>query len=289
MNLSRNNSIQVSSLAKILINQYKTNLIIPFNLYRKQEKLKLCENYSTISHIQNLLKMKNLFLLLIMVTFFGTISGQTSKGTWIVGLHNFAPVPLVSEASVYNLFPQSNALGISFGTVKEKYNGEEEEGKENTTVFGLSLNSHYFVADQFAIGVVGNYSSGSSKYSSPFGEYKYSSSIFLMGPEARYYFDTGAKSKIWLKGGASFGSVSSKEDGESNDPFSLSQVGGGAGISIFPVSAVSIDLGLAYNVLTVTQKDGSDKSQSIYSGLTFDIGFGIFFGGGKQTPAPVTN
>jgi hypothetical protein len=232
--------------------------------------------------------MKNLFLLLLMATFLGTIHGQTTKGTWSIGLHNFSPVPLVSDASFLNLFPQTNALGISFGSSKEKVNGEEEEGKDNSTVFGLSLNSHYFVADQFAIGLVGNYTSGSSTSTYGGDEYKSSSSIFLMGPEARYYFDTGAKTKIWLKGGASFGSVSSKFDGESSDPVSLSQIGGGAGLSIFPVSAVSIDLGLAYNVLTATQKDGPDKYQSIYSGLTFDVGFGIFFGGEKKTPAPVT-
>jgi hypothetical protein len=228
--------------------------------------------------------MKNSFTLLIMASFLGTIHGQTTKGSWVVGLHNFAPVPLSSNESYLNLFPQSNALGISFGTGKEKVNGKVGDDKVNSTVFGLSLNSHYFLANQLSIGLVGNYSSGSTSETYAGDEYKSSSSLFLMGPEARYYIDAGAKSKIWLKGGASFGSVSSKYDGESSDPISLSQFGGGAGISIFPVSAVSIDLGLAYNILTATQKDGPDKHQSIYSGLTFDVGFGIFFGGSKNSP-----
>jgi hypothetical protein len=233
--------------------------------------------------------MKNLFLLLIMVTFFGTISGQTTKGTWIVGLHNYTPIPLTADVLPLNYFPQTSALGISFGSSQDKYDGVLDDDKVNSSVFGLSLNSHYFVADQFAIGLVGNLSSGTTtyKYDNDSDE-KYSATIFLMGPELRYYFDAGGMTKIWLKGGASFGSISSKDEGESNDPYSLSQFGGGAGISIFPMSTVSIDIGLAYNVLTVTQNDEFGDYQSINSGLTFDVGFGIFFGGDKKTPAPIT-
>ena len=234
--------------------------------------------------------MKNLFLLLIMVTFFGTIHGQTTKGTWVVGLHNFSPVPITFEGLPLNLFTQTSALGISFGSSKTKVDGELEDDKSNSTVFGLSLNSHYFVADQFAIGLVGNFSSGSVTeiYSDDTKE-KYSATIFLLGPELRYYFDAGEMTKFWLKGGAAFGSSSSKYDGDSGNPGSLSQFGGGAGISIFPVSTVSIDIGLGYNVLTETHKSEfyDTKYTNIVSGLSFDVGFGIFFGGGKQTSTPV--
>ena len=221
-----------------------------------------------------------------MVSFLGTINGQTTKGSWVIGLHNFSPVPLSTGGLPYNLFPQTNALGISFGTSKEKIDGEVQDDKDHTTVFGLSLNSHYFVADQLAIGLVGNISSSSSSYESSYGDdYKSSASIFLVGPEVRYYFDSGAKTKIFLKGGASFGSVSSKYDGESSDPTKLSQFGGGAGLSIFPVSAVSIDFGLGYNILTASEKDSEDKS--INNGLSFDVGFGIFFGGGMKSSAAI--
>lgn len=222
--------------------------------------------------------MKNLFLLLITVSFLGTLNSQTTKGTWVIGLHNFSPVPLTSDGLGYNLFPQTNSLGISFGTTKEKIDGELQGDKQSNAVIGLSLNTHYFVADQFAIGLVGNFSSSSSTYKVEFGdEYKSSATIFLLGPEARYYFDSGTKTKIWLKGGAAFGSVSSKIDGESSDPINLSQFGGGAGLSIFPVSTVSIDIGLGYNVLTVSDKNSSSDYKSINSGMTLDVGFGIFF------------
>ncbi len=223
--------------------------------------------------------MKNLFLLSIMISLIGTVNSQTTKGTWVIGLHNFSPVPLSSDGSLYNLFPQSNALGISFGTRKDKIDGVLQDDKEITTVFGMSLNSHYFVANHFAMGLVGNFSSSRSTYKADVGdEYKSSASIFLLGPEVRYYFDSGAKTEIWLRGGASLGSVSTKYDGESSDPINLSQFGGGAGISIFPVSSVSIDLGLGYTILTASSKNSFlGDYKSINSGLTFDVGFGIFF------------
>jgi len=118
----------------------------------------------------------------------------------------------------------------------------------------------------------------SSNYKSDFDDYKTSATIFLLGPEVRYYFDTGAKTKLWLKTGASIGSLASKFDGESSDPISLSQFGGGAGLSIFPIANVSIDFGLGYNVLTLTEKgNNSADYKYINSGLAVDIGFGIFF------------
>ncbi len=223
--------------------------------------------------------MKHFTFLMILLPFFGMLNAQTTKGTFAVGFHNFSPVPLSIDGLSYNLFPQSNSFGIAFGTGKGKYNGELEEDKVKSLVFGLSLNGQYFVADQLSIGLVGNFSSGSSTYIEEGEEdYKTSSTILLFGPELRYYFDTGEKTKFWLKGGASFGSVSSKYDGESNDPISLSQFGGGAGISIFPAANISIDFGLGYNVLTFSDKsDSGDKSEYINSGLAFDIGVGFFF------------
>ena len=221
--------------------------------------------------------MKNLVLLFMIVCFSQTITGQTTKGTWVVGLHNYTPVPLSS--GVANLFPQTNSLGISFGTSKEKYDGEILDGKETNTIFGFTVNFQYFVVDRLAIGLVGNFSSGTTtyKYEGEDDE-KFSASILLLGPEMRYYFDAGVKTKIWLKGGAAIGSVSSRYDGESSDPTKLSQFGGGAGLSIFPASAVSIDVGLGYNILTATDKSSvSEEYKSINSGLSFDIGFGIFF------------
>lgn len=220
--------------------------------------------------------MKKLLLLMLLAGSFAIVQAQTAKGTWMMGLHNFSPGPVISDGQGYNLFPQTNALGISFGSIKEKIDGELTDDKQTNSQIGLSLNSLYFVADQFAIGLVGNFSTSSSNYESGFGDdYKSSSTLLLIGPEARYYFDAGTKTKIWIKGGAGFGSIASKYDGESSDPISLSQFGGGAGLSIFPFSTVSIDVGMGYNVLTLSEKDSDYKN--ISSGLAMDVGFGIFF------------
>jgi hypothetical protein len=224
--------------------------------------------------------MKNLVLLLCLLPLLEAVNAQTSKGSFVVGFHNFSPVPLPSDGlASNNLFPQTNAFGISFGTSKQKIDGELQDGKQNNSVFGLSLNSQYFVADQFAIGLTGSFSSGSTVYKEDGSDDdKSSSTIILIGPEMRYYFDAGAKTKFWLKGGAGFGSLSSKYNGDGGDPINLSQFGGGAGISLFPVSTVSIDFGLGYNVLTATDKDDSfGDTKYINSGLAFDIGVGIFF------------
>ncbi len=223
--------------------------------------------------------MKLFTFLLMLLPLFGVLNAQTTKGNFMVGFHNFSPVPLSSDGLAYNLFPPTNSFGISFGTSKVKVDGQLQDGKQNNTVFGLSINSLYFAEDQFAIGLTGSFSSGSTVYKEDGDEDDKSSSfIFLLGPELRYYFDAGTKTKFWLKGGASIGSVSSKYNGEGGDPTGLSQFGGGAGISIFPVPSVSIDFGLGYNVLTVTDKsDFGGDFKSINSGLAFDIGAGIFF------------
>ncbi len=223
--------------------------------------------------------MKHFTFLLMLIPLLGVLNAQTTKGSYLIGFHNYSPGPISSFGTAYNLFPQTNGLGISFGTSKVKNDGEVLDGKENFSVFGLSLSSHYFVADQFALGLTGNFSLGSSTYKTPGSDDdKSSATIFMVGPELRYYFDAGAKTKFWLKGGASIGSVSSKNNGDSTDPTSLSQYGVGAGISIFPVSSVSIDFGFGYNVLTFTDKSDFDgEFKSINSGLAFDIGVGLFF------------
>ncbi len=217
--------------------------------------------------------MKKLLLLILLAGNFAIVYAQTSKGTWTMGLHNFSPVPIAGDGLGYNFFPPTNGFGISFGTSKDKIDGELQDDKIKSTQFGLSVNSHYFVADQLAVGLVGNYSSWSVNDD----DFKSSASIFLVGPEVKYYFDAGTNMKWWLKGGASFGAINAKYDGEKDDPYSLSQFGGGAGISIFPVSAVSIDIGMGYNVLTVSNKNEFGEYKNINSGLAVDVGFGIFF------------
>lgn len=223
--------------------------------------------------------MKKALLFFTLLALVDISFAQTTKGSFSIGFHNYSPGPIPSDLAGINLFPQTNGLGISFGSSKEKYDGELDEGRENSTLVGLSLNALYFVENQLAIGLVGSFSSASitSKYPGSDDD-KSSGTIFLVGPELRYYFDTGEKTKLWLKGGAGIGSVSSKYNSESADPIQLSQFGGGAGVSVFPISNVSIDFGLGYHVLTLTDKSSSfGDYKSINGSLALDIGFGFFF------------
>lgn len=71
----------------------------------------------------------------------------------------------------------SNSFGISFGTSKVKVNEQLQDGKQNNTVFGLSINSLYFAEDQFAIGLTGSFSSGSTVYKEDGDEDDKSSSV----------------------------------------------------------------------------------------------------------------
>ena len=108
------------------------------------------------------------------------LNAQTTKGSYLIGFHNYSPGAVSSFGASFNLFPQTNGLGISFGTGKQKNDGELMDDKENYSVFGLSLSSHYFVADQFALGLTGNFSLGSSTYKSPGSDDdKSSATIFI--------------------------------------------------------------------------------------------------------------
>jgi len=224
--------------------------------------------------------MKKLLLFFAFAALVDVSFAQTTKGSFSIGFHNYSPGSIASDISGLNLFAQTNGLGLSFGSTKSKEDGVLEEGKETNTIFGLSLNALYFAADKLAVGLVGNFTSASITSEYPgFDETKSSGTILLVGPEMRYYFDTGEKTKVWIKGDAGFGSITSKYEGESDDPIKLSQFGGGAGVSVFPVPGVSIDFGLGYHVLTLALDESSSigEYKSINNSLAFDIGFGFFF------------
>ena len=56
------------------------------------------------------------------------------------------------------------------------------------------------------------------------------------------------------------------------------RLGGGAAISLFPVPTLSTDFGLGYNVFTATDEDNAyGDYQDIDSGMTIDVGVGVFF------------
>ncbi|HOY05575.1 MAG TPA: outer membrane beta-barrel protein [Saprospiraceae bacterium] len=206
------------------------------------------------------------------------VQAQTEKGTIMLSLHNFSPA--VPEAG-YLLAP-SNALGITFGTAKSEFGSTKSE--YSYTTIGLSGSAHYFLIDNFSAGLNLNmlYQHSKEKGSGS-GNTSISSTLLMAGPEVRYYFPAGAKSKIWVGGNGAWGSSKTKIQGEdSNDPAKFSRYSAGAGVSFFPLDHLSIDVGAGYGVFTVND-DYEDfngiiiKNKDTNSGLSLDFGFSVFF------------
>lgn len=224
--------------------------------------------------------MKNIVLTLALFATTLHLQAQTEKGTFALGLHNFAPGVVVSSSS---LVSPTNAFGFSFGKSKEKVDGQDQGDDTKYSTVGLNFNGHYFIIDDFSAGLGLNFFSQTEKEDNGSGEDdKYTATIVMAGPELRYYFSTSPKTKVWLKGSASFGSLKTKINGEEDDdPTKLSTFGGGAGLAFFPNPNISIDLGLGYSVFTsksdVNFGTGSTEYEDVFSGLVFDVGFGLFF------------
>ncbi len=220
-------------------------------------------------------KLQLLCLMLVLATI-SALQAQTTKGTFALGLHNFSP--MFGEAG--GLLAPTNAFGIGFTTSKSEIDGEESDFKYKTTTIGLSGSGHYFLIDNLSAGINLSFLSQAEKEDVDDGD-ESSISLIMAGPELRYYIPAGSKMKVFVLGGASFGTAKSSFNGEDEgDPTKLSRFGGSAGLSFFPSNHVSVDLGLGYGVF-ITQDTydflGQEvKSKDTNSGITLELGFTVF-------------
>ncbi len=219
--------------------------------------------------------MKKLLIAVTVLCFTlnGLLQAQTTKGTFMMGLHSFSPT-LFEGSSVV---APTNALGISFGT----YRSADNDSKSSYTNIGLSSSAHYFLVDNFSAGINLNFFRQTVKEKGGSNPDKFITTVFLAGPELRYYLPAGVKTKIWLGGNSAWGSTQVKWRTE-GEPTKLHSLGGGAGLAIFPSEHFSIDLGLGYNATTAREKyqgiNGETiNSKNTASGVTFDVGFSVFF------------
>lgn len=206
------------------------------------------------------------------------MEAQTEKGKFSLGLSNFGSSGLLS--SYTGLIAPTNGLGIAIGTIKNETDGQPSDEKTTYTTIGLSLDGHYFVVDNLSAGVGANIFTQSRKR----GDEKATYTLLMAGPRIRYFFPTGEKTKIFIKGNTSFGSAKYRFEGEEEfEPTILTEFGGGAGLSFFPNVHFAINLGLGYSALMAKNElelfpTGATIEQiSTYSGLVFDVGFGLFF------------
>jgi hypothetical protein len=109
---------------------------------------------------------------------------------------------------------------------------------------------------------------------------KYTTTMFLGGPEIRYYINGAQNLKYWLKGSPSLGVITSTYDGKDvHTPKRLYQFSGAAGLSYFTSSLISIDMGLTYNVFTIRNKGsytGNSRKEYVDS-IGFDVGLSFYF------------
>jgi hypothetical protein len=223
--------------------------------------------------------MKNLILFLICFLSVVSLGAQTEKGVVAFNLHNFSPGGISGYSAILS---HTNLLGFSFGKEKDKVGSETYESKYSEV--GLNFNGHFFIIDNLSLGLAGTYFNQVTKVKDSAGkENKSSASILMAGPEVRYYIKTSAKTKAYLNGYALTGTYKYHLNNNANDdnPTNLRTFGGTAGVAYFPIERFSIDLGLGYNVFKtkdyVSTLGVRTQTESTFSGLTIDVGFGVYF------------
>lgn len=226
--------------------------------------------------------MKKSILLAFFALAFFCARAQTEKGNFALGLHNYTPGSFVLGGLGFTA--PSTGLGFNFGTTKYYEDGKKEGLESKYTSVGLNFNGHYFVANNFSIGLGANILNAVEKYKDSDGsvEEEINVTMLLGGPELRYFIPVSSKMKVYIRGTGNFGRVEvSFGDTEEEDPAKLSYVSGQAGLAYFPNPHVSLDMGLGYNVLNIKEKDtsssGTIDTKNKTGNVSVDLGFTVFF------------
>lgn len=216
--------------------------------------------------------MKNILLIAVFIAGVFALPAQTEKGAFALGLHSFSP-------NGVGIAPVSS-VGIGFGKLSSEVTGSGEQSETKYTTVGLNANAHYFLIDNLALGGQFNLLSQSTKEQDGDKD-EATVTLFMAGPEMRYYIRATEKMKVWIRGYAGFGSLKTEYNGDSGDPVKLNQFGGGAGLAFFPASCFSIDLGAGYGLLTMKSTydffGDEIEEKDTYSGAMLDVGFTVFF------------
>lgn len=217
------------------------------------------------------MKKSILFLIGLFLAFASISNAQTEKGKILLG----TTVNLTGNL-VNFLSPQSNNVGVSFGTATSKYGSAEDKTK--ITLFNFSPQVGYFFADGFAGGILVNYMNYTEKEED--SDEKFTNSVFKAGPYLRYYFDS-PKFNPYLHAGASFGSIDF--DG-GDDKTKIMELGGGVGLAIFLNDFVSFDILAGYNYLKLIDESSGFQGdlENTLSNFALDIGFTVLLGGSGE-------
>jgi outer membrane protein len=218
------------------------------------------------------MKKSILILISLLLAFSFTSNAQTEKGKVLLG----TTVNLAGNIVNY-ISPQSNNIGVSFGTATTKYGEYESESK--LTIFNFSPQVGYFFTDGLVGGATINFVNYTEKDKD--SDEKYSNSIFKAGPFLRYYFDL-EKVKPYLHLSTSFGNISYDD---SDYKTNIMDIGGGVGLAVFFNDFVSFDVIAGYNYFKMTEENSDDPTYDVEStmgNIALDIGFTILIGSNKE-------
>lgn len=211
--------------------------------------------------------MKKLFLS-ASLAFFGVISAQTEKGSFII----------------------SGKTGLDFtsNNVKYKINEQTTDGPKTNT-FNISPTIGYFVVDNFALGLAIDYKSTRTKQQTEIfdpnisGAYltentKETQNILSIVPNGTYFFSKG-KTRPYLGAGLGLANAKYKSNYTSGEQFSYSNSNNtgfvwtaNGGLLFLIAPTISIDLGLGY--ANYSFKDNGVKTSS--SAFGANAGISVF-------------
>mgnify|MGYP006286550753 CR=1 FL=1 len=221
--------------------------------------------------------MKKITILAIsLITInFGLLQAQTNQGKVLLGVS--------STLSLAGTGSDLMNLGYSSVKYKSDADGFEESVPDKMTSINLLPKVGYFVADNFAIGLVLNIALSSTKNGED--NDKYSQTLLSVGPFVRYYIPT-SKVLPYFEISGSFGAINNKYDYSDNSNWeddeyksSVMSIGGGVGLAAPLGERVTFDVLAGYNSLTVKGKeDNDDNDRTVIGTIGLKIGFTIMLG-----------
>lgn len=178
----------------------------------------------------------------------------------------------------------SGKTGTDFSWVNTKTKSRFGTSETETSRFEISPTAAYFVSDNLFIGLTSLYSYEHTNFNLTSTE---STGLFALMPTVGYYFVTETKFRPFISGG--IGLVNSKYtfrgtpinplDPSLTNSFTIKSNGFAAniaaGVSYFVAPNISFDGQVAYNYMSLKDKNLSDV-KTTSSGIGFSFGFSLF-------------
>lgn len=215
--------------------------------------------------------MKSTFLpSTIALLFIGfSMSAQTGKGTFRLGLQTFSPY--------FSEIARPSAFGIGSGTYTIE--GNTSANRYTYTTVGISGRAQYFIIDRLAAGIQLNALFSSQKLKNADNQAD-ASLLTLVGPEVRYYIPVSARYQLWLSGGGGWG-LNNPVSGAGSYAAHLSYANGSAGLAVFVHDRIALDIGLGYGYFIYKDYQRTPLGEKVLqkntrTGVLLDFGFSAF-------------